>query len=43
MHRSLAYMMDLPWLLDAYHRTRKHGDTLTLIGGDERAAKLHHR
>jgi RNA-directed DNA polymerase len=22
---SLAYMMDLPWLLEAYHRTRKNG------------------
>jgi len=24
---SLAYMMDLPWLLCAYHRTRKNGAT----------------
>jgi group II intron reverse transcriptase/maturase len=24
---SLAYMMDLPWLLQAYHRTRKNGAT----------------
>jgi RNA-directed DNA polymerase len=24
---SLAYMMDLPWLLEAYHRTRKNGAT----------------
>jgi group II intron reverse transcriptase/maturase len=24
---SLAYMMDLPWLLRAYHRTRKNGAT----------------
>jgi group II intron reverse transcriptase/maturase len=24
---SLAYLMDLPWLLQAYHRTRKNGAT----------------
>ena len=24
---SLAYLMDLPWLLEAYHRTRKNGAT----------------
>jgi RNA-directed DNA polymerase len=24
---SLAYLMDLPWLLAAYHRTRKNGAT----------------
>jgi len=24
---SLAYMMDLPWLLEAYHRTRRNGAT----------------
>ena len=24
---SLAYLMDLPWLLEAYHRTRKKGAT----------------